>query len=225
MSEIKLIDHPVASTCVKVLRNRKTMIKDFRQAMNILGLLLAVEACRDLKTVEEQIVTPLDTGVTCKYVRDERVLLVPVLRAGLGLVDSFITLLPSARISHIGMYRDHETLEVRPYLNTIPKNGEEFDHIIVLDPMLATGNSAVQALEFLMQQGYKSEQITFVCALAAQPGLNRIQDKFPDIKIITAAIDPGLNEKAYIVPGLGDAGDRLYCRNYRIVSCTMPDFN
>jgi uracil phosphoribosyltransferase len=115
-----------------------------------------------------------------------------------------------ARVAHVGMYRDHETLEARPYLNSVPEQDNQYDRIIVLDPMLATGNSGVKALEFILDKGYEPSQVLFVCALAVRQGIEQIQAKYPQIEIFTAAIDPRLNDKAYIVPGLGDAGDRLY---------------
>lgn len=210
MNSLQVINHPLTGNCLKILRNRETRIKDFRGAMDTLGLLLAVEAANKLETVDSRVITPLDTEADCTSVDDSRILLVPILRAGLGLVESFLTLLPSARVAHIGMYRDHDTLEARPYVNTTPKNEEDFDRVLVLDPMLATGNSGVKALEFIVDKGYPPEKIIFVCTLATEKGIKQIHDKFPAVDIITAAVDPMLNDKAYIVPGLGDAGDRLY---------------
>jgi len=210
MAIVKVIDHPLAGNALRTLRDRDTGIKDFREAVNRLGLLLAVEVSRGLKTERESVITPLDVSAECHCVRDDRVMLVPVLRAGLGMVESFLTLLPSARVGHIGMYRDHETLEARPYVNTLPDAIDEFERIIVLDPMLATGNSGAKALEFITAKGYKNEQITFVCMLATETGIKQINERFPGVTVYTAVIDPALNDKAYIVPGLGDAGDRLY---------------
>jgi uracil phosphoribosyltransferase len=206
----KVIDHPLAGNFLRTLRDRDTGIKDFREAVHRLGLLLGVEVCRELKTERDSVITPLDVAAECRCVRDDRVMLVPVLRAGLGMVESFLTLLPSARVGHIGMYRDHETLEAKPYVNTLPDAIDEYERIIVLDPMLATGNSGAKALEFITAKGYQNEQILFVCMLATETGIKHINESFPGVKIYTAVIDPALNDKAYIVPGLGDAGDRLY---------------
>ena len=210
MTMVKVIDHPLAGNALRTLRNRDSGIKDFREAVHRLGLLLAVEVCRGLQTERDSVITPLDLSADCFYVKDDRVMLVPVLRAGLGMVESFLTLLPSARVAHIGMYRDHDTLEARPYVNTLPEAIGEYERVMVLDPMLATGNSGAKALEFITEKGYKNEQITFICMLATETGIAQINKRFPGVEIYTAVIDPGLNDKAYIVPGLGDAGDRLY---------------
>ncbi len=210
MEKVHVIDHPLAGNALRIMRNRDSHIKDFREALNSLGLLLAVEACRGLELQQQQVITPLDTPAECSFVDDNRILLVPVLRAGLGFVESFQSLLPMARVAHVGMYRDHDTLEARPYLNSVPEQDNQYDRVIVLDPMLATGNSGVKALEFILDKGYKPSQVLFVCALAVRQGIEQIQAKYPQIEIFTAAIDPRLDDRAYIVPGLGDAGDRLY---------------
>ncbi|SHG81431.1 uracil phosphoribosyltransferase [Thermosyntropha lipolytica DSM 11003] len=210
MEHVTVLNNPIAGNCIKALRDKETKTSDFRRALRTLGYLLAVEACQKLKTKEDKVITPLEVEAVCSYVDDSRILLVPVLRAGLGLVESFLTFLPSARVAHVGMYRDHETLEAKPYLNNVPPNKGGIDQVIVLDPMLATGNSGVKALEFVVEKGYKPEQIIYVCAFAAEPGIKQVLNKFPGVEIITAVIDPILNDKGYIVPGLGDAGDRLY---------------
>lgn len=210
VNTVHVINHPLAGNALRILRNRETHLKEFREALHYLGLLLAIEVCRELDVQKEQVITPLDTPAECSFVDDSRILLVPILRAGLGFVESFQTFLPSARVAHVGMYRDHETLEALPYLNTVPDQAEQFDRVIVLDPMLATGNSGVKALEFVMEKGYDPQNVAFVCALSVQQGIDQIHSKYPQVKIFTAAIDPYLNDKAYIVPGLGDAGDRLF---------------
>lgn len=210
MENVLVLDNPIAGNCIRTLRDKETRTADFRRALRTLGYLLAVEACKKLKTKEDKVVTPLEVEASCSYVDESRILLVPVLRAGLGLVESFLTFLPAARVAHVGMYRDHETLEAKPYLNNVPVNNGGIDQVIVLDPMLATGNSGVKALEFIVEKGYKPEQIIYVCAFAAKPGIEQILSKFSGVEIITAVIDPILNDKGYIVPGLGDAGDRLY---------------
>lgn len=210
MEHVTILDNPIGGNCIRTLRDKETKTSDFRRALRILGYLLAVEACKKLKTEEDTVITPLEVEARCSYVDDSRILLVPVLRAGLGLVESFLTFLPSARVAHVGMYRDHETLEAKPYLNNVPVNNGGIDQVIVLDPMLATGNSGAKALEFIVEKGYKPEQIIYVCAFSAKPGIEQILGKFPGVEIITAVVDPILNDKGYIVPGLGDAGDRLY---------------
>lgn len=207
---VKIVEHPVAGNFLRVLRNKDTQIVEFRMAMGKLGLLLAVEATKDLETLAGTVVTPLEVEARCTFVQDARVLLVPILRAGMGFVDSFLELLPSAKVAHVGMYRDHDTLEARTYLDTVPANTGGFDRVLVLDPMLATGNSSVKALEFVTAKGYSPQQITLVCAFSVRQGLDQVNKKFPDVRIVTAVIDPELNDKSYIVPGLGDAGDRLY---------------
>ncbi|MHB8158064.1 MAG: uracil phosphoribosyltransferase [Desulfocucumaceae bacterium] len=207
---VKVIDHPMVGNYLKILRHKETHIADFRSAMKKLGLFLAVEATKNLEAVPGTVITPLDVEAECSQVADGRVLLVPILRAGMGFVDSFLEILPSAKVGHIGLYRDHETLEARTYLDTLPTSVYDFESIYVLDPMLATGNSSVRALEIITAKGYPPERITLVCAFSVRQGLDHFSKSFPEINIITAVIDPGLNEKSYIVPGLGDAGDRLY---------------
>lgn len=209
MSSVNLIKHPLAGNCLRTLRNRDTKTEDFRNAMDKLGLLLAVESTMDLNSITDTVITPLDVEARCTYVNDSRILLIPILRAGLGFVESFVDVLPAAKVAHIGIARDHETLEARPYLDTVPDHHEDFDRVLILDPMLATGNSSVKAIELVLKKGYAAENLTLVCALSTMVGIDQLHSKFPTLKIVTAAIDPELNERAYIVPGLGDAGDRL----------------
>jgi uracil phosphoribosyltransferase len=209
MSSVNLIKHPMAGNCLKILRNKDTKTEEFRRAMDKLGLLLAMEATCDLETITDSVTTPLEVEAHCSFVNDSRILLIPILRAGLGFVESFTRLLSSAKVAHIGIARDHDTLEAKPYLNTVPDDPDEFDRVLVLDPMLATGNSSVKALEMVINKGYSPDKITFCCALSTKVGIDQLQQKYPALKIVTAAIDPQLNDKAYIVPGLGDAGDRL----------------
>ncbi|HBQ87132.1 MAG TPA: uracil phosphoribosyltransferase [Syntrophomonas sp.] len=209
MSSVNLIKHPMAGNCLKILRSKDTKTEEFRRAMDKLGLLLAMEATCDLETVTDSVITPLEVEAHCSFVNDCRILLIPILRAGLGFVESFTRILSSAKVAHIGIARDHDTLEAKPYLNTVPDDPDEFDRVLVLDPMLATGNSSVKALEMVINKGYSPDKITFCCALSTKVGIDQLQQKYPALKIVTAAIDPQLNDKAYIVPGLGDAGDRL----------------
>lgn len=209
MSSVNLIKHPIAGNCLRTLRDRETKTEGFRRAMDKLGLLLAVEATMDLESNTDSVMTPLDVEARCSYVDEGRILLIPILRAGLGLLDSTMQVLPAAKVAHIGMARDEETLEAKPYVDTVPEHPENFDRVLVLDPMLATGNSACKALELVINKGYSPEMITLVCALSTMVGIEQLQSKYPALRIVTAAIDPELNEHAYIVPGLGDAGDRL----------------
>lgn len=209
MSSVNLIKHPMVGNCLKILRDRDTKTEEFRSAMDKLGLLLAVEATSELETTSTSVITPLDVEARCSYINDSRILLIPILRAGLGFVESFTRILPSAKVAHIGIARDHETLEAKPYLNTVPDYPEEFDRVLVLDPMLATGNSSAKALEMVISKGYSPDKITLCCALSTMVGIEQLHKKYPSLKIITGAIDPELNDVAYIVPGLGDAGDRL----------------
>ncbi len=209
MSSVNLITHPLAGNCLRTLRDRDTKTEDFRRAMDKLGLLLAVEATKDLSSSSDTVITPLDVEARCSYVDESRILLIPILRAGLGFVESFMDVLAGAKVAHIGIARDHETLEACPYLDTVPGYFEEFDRVLVLDPMLATGNSSAKAIDLVLCKGYAADKITLVCALSTMTGIEQLQSKYPALRIVTAAIDPELNEKAYIVPGLGDAGDRL----------------
>jgi len=209
LSSVNLIRHPLAGNCLRTLRDRDTKTEDFRRAMDKLGLLLAVETTMNLESAIDTVMTPLDVEAQCSYVNDSKILLIPILRAGLGFVESFVNVLPAAKVAHIGIARDHETLEARAYLDTVPDHPEDFDKVFILDPMLATGNSSVRAIDLVLSKGYSADQITLVCALSTMVGIGQLQSKFPALSIITAAIDPELNERAYIVPGLGDAGDRL----------------
>jgi len=209
MRAVTVLDHPLAGNFLCTLRNKETRTEEFRMAMEKLGLLLAVEATRDLPTVAETVVTPLEVEAECLTVKGNRVMLVPILRAGLGFVDCFHHVLPTAKVAHIGVARDHDTFEARTYLNTLPVNNDEYDRVFVLDPMLATGNSSVSALKLVVEKGYSPDKITLVTALSVKEGIDHVLAEFPDLKIVTGVIDPYLNEKAYIVPGLGDAGDRL----------------
>lgn len=210
MRSVTVLQHPLAGNCLRTLRNRETKVEDFRRAMYKLGVLLAVEVTKSLETEKDTVVTPLDVEAECCYVVEDRILLVPILRAGLGFLESFLEVLPGARVAHIGISRDHETLEARPYLDSVPEQPSDFDRVFVLDPMLATGNSSTKALKIIVSKGYSPERIKLVSAVSVRQGIEQVHGSFPEVDIITAAIDLKLNEKAYIVPGLGDAGDRLY---------------
>ncbi|MFZ5591875.1 MAG: uracil phosphoribosyltransferase [Bacillota bacterium] len=210
MQTVTVLRHPVVADKLRTLRDRHTSIHAFRSALKGLGFFLAMEATKTLPAVDAPVYTPLDVEAPATKIKSERVLLVPILRAGLGLVDSFLEFLPAARVAHIGISRDHETLQARAYLCSLPENPADFDRVFVLDPMLATGNSSVKTLDLIMEAGYSPEKITLVCAFAVEQGINQIIKKYPQVSIVTATIDPQLNEKGYIVPGLGDAGDRLF---------------
>lgn len=210
MHTVTVLRHPVVADKLRTLRDRNTGIQDFRSALKGLGFFLAMEATRNLPTTAAPVYTPLGVEAPAARVNSERVLLVPILRAGLGLVESFLEFLPAARVAHIGISRDHETLQARAYLCSLPENPDAFDCVFVLDPMLATGNSSVKTLDLIVEAGYSPEKITLVCAFAVEEGINQITGKYPLVNIVTATIDPRLNEKGYIVPGLGDAGDRLF---------------
>ncbi|MGE5453712.1 MAG: uracil phosphoribosyltransferase [Methylocystaceae bacterium] len=209
MNLVTVLDHPLAGNFLATLRNKETRTEEFRMAMEKLGLLLAVEATRDLPTAPETVTTPLEVEAVCPTVKVNRIILVPILRAGLGFVDSFLEVLPAAKVAHIGVARDHETFAARTYVNTLPDNTGDCDRVFVLDPMLATGNSSVSALRLVVEKGYRPDTITLVTALSVNEGIEHVKAEFPELKIVTGVIDPYLNEKAYIVPGLGDAGDRL----------------
>lgn len=210
METVTILRHPLAAEQLGNLRNKESDIVTFRGAMTRLGYLLAVEALKDAPTSETEVTTPMEVATSTSTLNDEKILLVPILRAGLGLVESFLTFLPKAKVAHIGMSRDHETLEAKLYVNSLPSNITDFEQIIILDPMLATGNSCVKALEVLSQSGVEANKIKVVCAFSVKEGLRQIDSKFPDVKIFTATVDPILNNIGYISPGCGDAGDRLY---------------
>lgn len=209
MSLVTVLKHPLVNDRLRTLRRRETDIESFRRALKGLGFFLAVEATSQLPTKQSPVVTPLGIEAPAEELDSSRLLLVPILRAGLGFVESFLELLPRARVAHIGIARDHETLEAKTYLSSLPANPGDFDGVFVLDPMLATGNSCVKTLEILVESGYAPEKIVLVCGFAVETGIKQVNERFPSIRIVTAVIDWKLNEVGYIVPGLGDAGDRL----------------
>ncbi|AEF93688.1 uracil phosphoribosyltransferase [Desulfotomaculum nigrificans CO-1-SRB] len=210
MESVTILRHPLVDEQLQLIRNKESDIVTFRAAMTRLGHLLAVETLKDAPTGTGKVTTPLNVEVEVSVLKDDKILLVPILRAGLGLVDSFLNFLPKARVAHIGMSRDHETLEAKLYVNSLPKNMSDFEQVIVLDPMLATGNSCVKALEVLTEAGVDAGRLKVVCAFAVKEGINQINSKFPEVKLVTATVDPVLNNIGYISPGCGDAGDRLY---------------
>ena len=204
--EATVLDHPLCEHKIAILRDRKTPGILFRRVLEELGLILAVECTRHLPTEPVAVETPLERTQGRKLPTLDPVL-VPVLRAGLGLLPPFLQLLPTAKVGHLGLYRDHDTLVPVPYYRNFPPLLEE-RYVFILDPMLATGGSASEAVRQLKVAGAK--QITLVSILAAPEGIKRLNEDHPDLRIVVGALDRQLNEKAYILPGLGDAGDRLF---------------
>jgi uracil phosphoribosyltransferase len=205
-SNLTVITHPLIQHKLAVLRDRRTSKKTFRALVEEISMLMGYEVTKDLPLERVPIETPLERTTAYK-VSGKKLTLVPVLRAGLGMADGVLRLVPSARVGHIGLYRDHVTLEPVDYYFKIP--GDVLDRdFIVLDPMLATGGSAAAAVGFLRKRG--AARIRFVCLVAAPEGVQRMLDEHPEVNVYTAALDRQLNEQGYILPGLGDAGDRLF---------------
>jgi uracil phosphoribosyltransferase len=202
---LKVVDHPVLADRLSVMRDRNTRHGDFRQAMFEAAAIMAVEVARELPLKDVEIETPLE-AMRVKRLRDD-VTVVPVLRAGLGMVEGFLRLLPDARVGHVGIYRDEEAHEPIDYYERLP-SGLPTTRVYLLDPMLATGGSAVAALDKLKRAG--ARHLELVCLVAAPQGIEAVQDEHPDVRIWTAAVDRELDENAYIRPGLGDAGDRVF---------------
>ena len=206
MSNLHVIDHPLITHKLSIMRNRKTGSKDFRELLNEIAMLMGYEVFRDLPLEEITIETPI-TKMKAKMVSGRKLAIVPILRAGLGMVDGLQNLVPVAKVGHIGMYRDPETHKPVEYYCKLPTDIEE-RLVVLVDPMLATGGSAVDALCKLKEHGCRN--IRFMCLVAAPEGVKAVQEAHPDVDIYTAALDECLNEHAYIVPGLGDAGDRIF---------------
>jgi uracil phosphoribosyltransferase len=203
---LTVLAHPLIQHKLSILRDRHTTTRDFKQLVNEIAMLMAYEVTKDLPVREVEVETPLERmqGV---QVAGKKLTLVPILRAGLGMVEGIAQLIPSARVGHIGLYRDHDTLQPVDYYFKIPADEMERD-FFVLDPMLATGGSAVAAVTALRQAG--ARRIKFLCLVAAPEGVRRMLEAHPDVPVFTAALDRELNEHGYILPGLGDAGDRLF---------------
>ena len=204
--KVYVFDHPLIQHKVTLMRDIHTSTKEFRELAREVVTLMTFEATRDLPLKEVEIETPI-TKCTMKMLAGEDIAVVPILRAGLGFVDGVLDLIPNAKVGHIGLYRDPETHEPVEYYCKLPADIEKRE-VFVVDPMLATGGSASGAIDMLKQRGVK--QIKLLCLVAAPEGVERLQADHPDVEIFTAALDERLNEHAYIVPGLGDAGDRLY---------------
>jgi uracil phosphoribosyltransferase len=206
LSSVTVVDHPLVQHKLTIMRERDTSTKSFRTLLREISLLLCYEATRDLELTTKSIETPLQT-MQAPTLSGKKLVFVPILRAGMGLLEGMLDLVPSARVAHIGLYRDHETLQAIEYYFKAPEDLSD-RLVIVLDPMLATANSASAAIERLKEHGARN--IRFVCLLAAPEGVAKIRASHPDVPVYCAAIDTRLNEKGYIVPGLGDAGDRMY---------------
>jgi uracil phosphoribosyltransferase len=203
---LTVLDHPLIQHKLAVLRDKETSKKTFRALVDEISMLMGYEVTKDLKLQDVQIETPLER-MNARKVSGKKLTLVPILRAGLGMVEGILRLMPSVRVGHIGLYREHDTLQPVDYYFKIPRESESRD-FIVLDPMLATGGSAVAAVNSLKKNG--ATRVRFVCIVAAPEGVQAMLDSHPDVHIYTAALDRQLNDHGYIVPGLGDAGDRLF---------------
>ena len=206
MSAPIILDHPLIQHKISLLRDKNTGSKDFRELVSEIAMLMCYEATRDLPLKEVEIETPVAIAKT-KVISGRKVAFVPILRAGLGMVEGMLNLVPAAKIGHIGMYRDPETYEPHEYYCKLPTDITKRE-VIVLDPMLATGGSAIDAITQLKSKGVTS--IKFLCIIAATEGLEALSKAHPDVQIYAAAKDDCLNEHKYIVPGLGDAGDRIF---------------
>ena len=204
---VVIFDHPLIRHKIAILRDEKTSMKEFRELIEEITTLMTYESLKEgVPTVEKEVKTPLET---CKQqvIKDNSIAIVPILRAGLGMVNGIHVLFPSARVGHIGMYRDEETLEPHPYFCKMPKDVAERD-VLIVDPMLATGGSAAEAIGEMKKRGCK--HIKLMVLVAAPEGIEHIQKLYPDVDIYAGALDDHLNEHGYIVPGLGDAGDRIF---------------
>lgn len=206
MGKFQVISHPLIQHKLSILRRTTTSTKDFRELVDEIAMLMGYEVSRDLLLEDVEIQTPVATTVQ-KQLAGKKLAIVPILRAGIGMVDGFLSLVPAAKVGHIGMYRDEETFQPVEYLVKLPEDIDQ-RQIFVVDPMLATGGSAILAVDSLKKRGAAS--IKFVCLVAAPEGVAALQEAHPDVDIYTAALDEKLNEHGYIVPGLGDAGDRLF---------------
>ncbi len=206
MSKLHIVDHPLIQHKLTFIRDKETGSKTFRELVNEVSMLMAYEVTRELPTEEYEVETPIGPAKT-QVLSGKKLGLVPILRAGLGMVESVRDLIPAARVGHIGVYRDPETLQPVEYYCKLPQDIHERE-LIVLDPMLATGGSAKASIQFIKDRG--GTNIRFMCINAAPEGVEALQKAHPDVDIWTCAVDEKLNEKAYIVPGLGDAGDRLF---------------
>ncbi len=201
-----ILNHPLIDNKLSILRNKKTGTKEFRELISEISMFLCYEALKDAKTHDVEVETPICKTNT-KRINEDDYAFIPILRAGTGMLDGLIKVLPNAKIGHIGLYRDEKTFKPIRYYYKVPKNIDQKE-VIVLDPMLATGGSSIDAITMLKEEGAKN--IKFLCIIAAPEGVKKLQEVHPDVRIYTSALDEKLNENAYIVPGLGDAGDRIF---------------
>ncbi len=206
MSELHIVDHPLIVHKLTIMRKKETGSKDFRQLLHEISMLMGYELTRDLPLVNVEIETPI-TGMIAREIGGKKLAIIPILRAGLGMVDGLLDLVPVAKVGHIGLYRDPNTHQPVPYYCKLPFDIEQ-RIVILVDPMLATGGSASDAVSMLKEKGVSN--IRLMCLVAAPEGVKKMQADHPDVDIYCAALDERLNEHAYIVPGLGDAGDRLF---------------
>lgn len=204
---LHVVDHPLIQHKMSILRHQDTGPKEFRELAEEIAMLMAYEVTRRLQLVPIEVPTPLEK--TRGRTIAEKIAVIPILRAGLGMVEGILRLIPTARVGHVGIYRDHDTLEPVDYYSKFPEDLSERD-ILLLDPMLATGGSASAAIEFLKSKGAQSHRIKFMCLLAAPEGVRRVEETDDIVDVYTAAMDRCLNKQGYILPGLGDAGDRLF---------------
>ena len=206
MSEVHIMDHPLIQHKISYIRNEEVGTKEFREVVGEIAGLMCYEATRDLKLQDVKIKTPI-CETTGKELTGKKLAVVPILRAGLGMVDGMLSLIPAAKVGHIGLYRDPETFEPVEYYCKLPADCDERE-VFVVDPMLATGGSSTAAIQMLKDKGVK--RIRFMCIIAAPEGVERMQKEHPDVDLYIGALDDHLNEHKYIVPGLGDAGDRIF---------------
>lgn len=205
-NQVFVMNHPLIQHKISLLRDRDTGVKEFREMISEIAMLMCYEATRDLPLKEVEIETPLAVAKT-KILSGRKMAFIPILRAGIGMVDGVTTLIPAAKVGHIGLYRDPETLKPVEYYSKLPTDVNDRD-VIVLDPMLATGGTAVDAIDIIKKENPKS--IKFMCIIAAPEGVKTLTNAHPDVPVYCAALDEKLNENGYIVPGLGDAGDRIF---------------
>ena len=206
MSKVYVMDHPLIQHKVGIIRREEIGSKDFRQMISEIAMLMCYESTRNLKLQDVKIKTPI-CETTVKELAGKKLAVVPILRAGLGMVEGMLAMIPAAKVGHIGLYRDPETLEPVEYYCKLPSDCDERE-VYVVDPMLATGGSGVAAIQMLKEKGVKN--IHFMCIIASPEGVERLQKEHPDVDIYIAALDEKLNDHGYIVPGLGDAGDRIF---------------
>ena len=206
MSKVCVFDHPLIQHKLSILRDERTSVKEFRELISEIAMLMCYEATRDLPAEEAEVQTPVAVA-KCRRIAGKKLAVVPILRAGLGMVDGMVSMMPNVKVGHVGLFRDPQTLEPVKYYFKMPPDIQERD-VIVVDPMLATGGSASAAIQFLKDDGVK--HIKLMSIIGAPEGVERMQKDHPDVDIFVAALDDHLNEHGYIVPGLGDAGDRIF---------------